>query len=599
MAFLSLTVCTTAMNEATYQLVVDLAYGRVCMDDPSFLLSNDQIELTIPRQLVYLAGLCHVIVEQQQQQQQQDGSSSSSLRMEGRTDVQTQTHFITLQKMYRELVSEVCNESNNNNKSTKQLLLPPSSSMKVYHLSPRLCTEEQKNVVKLDLARKVQELEILANEAVRELSTNGDDNDDDDDPEQSSPSIKKLKGKRRKKKKLQQHESLVKRKERQSRQKQISAVDVRMIGISNDEGGNNNNDDESESSSSTTIDTTTTLEVPAAMHPLQSNSGGPFNDDGENDDTTSGWIEIKRKVGDANKVRHERDGRSAAGTMILVDQDPTSQRTTLDIPRNPQHVSSASDQNDSQIVLETTTLKHNIVHHNQTSSMIQRTVSKDESNTILKKGDDSVVSDATTTSSEQLGEKQPGPVNVDHVLGFDPGRDLSTTTTSLGDEARIRELEELLTVTRLTLQEERVAHARTLQREKERHVDIVQALQLRLYISETRLKTYEDALEDHIQAVANNMSSSSTHHHHHNQIMTTTSTPLSERGVGLEGRSLGGDGSLPSSSLSPPSSATIPRGQVVSSPSLISKALQQSRALLTTADGGTSTTTPERNNDKW
>jgi len=36
----------------------------------------------------------------------------------------------------------------------------------------------------------------------------------------------------------------------------------------------------------------------------------------------------------------------------------------------------------------------------------------------------------------------------------------------------------------------------------------MQALQLRLYISETRLKTYEDALQQHVEAVANNVAAS-------------------------------------------------------------------------------------------
>ena len=69
-------------------------------------------------------------------------------------------------------------------------------------------------------------------------------------------------------------------------------------------------------------------------------------------------------------------------------------------------------------------------------------------------------------------------------------------------EQRILELEQ-------TLAETNQRHQKEQRKEKEKYNDLIQALQLRLYISETRLKTYEDALENHIQAVADNMSGTS------------------------------------------------------------------------------------------
>ena len=51
-------------------------------------------------------------------------------------------------------------------------------------------------------------------------------------------------------------------------------------------------------------------------------------------------------------------------------------------------------------------------------------------------------------------------------------------------------------------------HDKTLRQEKERSADQIQALQMRLYISETRLKNYEDALNQHIEAVSKNTSNS-------------------------------------------------------------------------------------------
>ena len=55
------------------------------------------------------------------------------------------------------------------------------------------------------------------------------------------------------------------------------------------------------------------------------------------------------------------------------------------------------------------------------------------------------------------------------------------------------------------LVEERKIHFKSKRELKEGFEDQIQALQMRLYISETRLKNYQDALEQHIQTVANNV----------------------------------------------------------------------------------------------
>jgi hypothetical protein len=64
---------------------------------------------------------------------------------------------------------------------------------------------------------------------------------------------------------------------------------------------------------------------------------------------------------------------------------------------------------------------------------------------------------------------------------------------------------ERIQVLEASMEEMKREHAKTLQQERQRHDDLVQSLQLRLYISETRLKTYEEALQTHIQAVALNV----------------------------------------------------------------------------------------------
>lgn len=70
---------------------------------------------------------------------------------------------------------------------------------------------------------------------------------------------------------------------------------------------------------------------------------------------------------------------------------------------------------------------------------------------------------------------------------------------------KIHELELELAAKEELLQKERVAHAKALLLEKEQSHERMQSLQLRLYISESRLKTFEDALDQHMEAVANNV----------------------------------------------------------------------------------------------
>jgi hypothetical protein len=72
-------------------------------------------------------------------------------------------------------------------------------------------------------------------------------------------------------------------------------------------------------------------------------------------------------------------------------------------------------------------------------------------------------------------------------------------------QERIQYLEMKLIQKNKQLVEERKIHFKSKRELKEGFEDQIQALQMRLYISETRLKNYQDALEQHIQTVANNV----------------------------------------------------------------------------------------------
>lgn len=77
----------------------------------------------------------------------------------------------------------------------------------------------------------------------------------------------------------------------------------------------------------------------------------------------------------------------------------------------------------------------------------------------------------------------------------------STDDTSVLAQ-RIRHLEHELAEANRRSEEERMAHSKALRKEKDRHESLIQALQLRLYISENKVRTYEDALEQHIKSVS-------------------------------------------------------------------------------------------------
>jgi len=81
----------------------------------------------------------------------------------------------------------------------------------------------------------------------------------------------------------------------------------------------------------------------------------------------------------------------------------------------------------------------------------------------------------------------------------------AVSATSEGLQEEIERLTLALKEANELLRQERIHHAQQLSQEKEHHANSMQALQLRLYISETRLKTYEEALDEHIQSVASNV----------------------------------------------------------------------------------------------
>ena len=104
----------------------------------------------------------------------------------------------------------------------------------------------------------------------------------------------------------------------------------------------------------------------------------------------------------------------------------------------------------------------------------------------------------TLTSPSRLELNEGSILNT----AMDPSNLQQSTDDASMLTQRIRDLELQLAEANRRSEEERMAHRKALRKEKERHESLIQALQLRLYISENKVRTYEDALEKHIESVS-------------------------------------------------------------------------------------------------
>jgi hypothetical protein len=121
----------------------------------------------------------------------------------------------------------------------------------------------------------------------------------------------------------------------------------------------------------------------------------------------------------------------------------------------------------------------------------------------------------TETMSTQHTERPPISSNENQIKSIATNTDTIATMTRSSQthleedpmqtiqtlQQQVQQLQAQLAQHELLLTQERQAHSKVLQQHEER----MQALQLRCYISETRSRAFEDALEQHIAAVANNV----------------------------------------------------------------------------------------------
>jgi hypothetical protein len=123
----------------------------------------------------------------------------------------------------------------------------------------------------------------------------------------------------------------------------------------------------------------------------------------------------------------------------------------------------------------------------------------------------------------------PDEISLPQIKDESDHNNTSSSSSSSPLEQRVRQLERQLAQTNQQWQAERQAHTKRLRCEKERSDTILQAVQLRLYISETRLKTYQDALEEHVQAVGENVYTPSSPPRRRRVEQNETASPLISR----------------------------------------------------------------------
>mmetsp|Transcript_27324 Transcript_27324/g.29492 ORF Transcript_27324/g.29492 Transcript_27324/m.29492 type:complete len:188 (+) Transcript_27324:2096-2659(+) len=125
---------------------------------------------------------------------------------------------------------------------------------------------------------------------------------------------------------------------------------------------------------------------------------------------------------------------------------------------------------------------------------------------------DSQVEDYSSLNTTNPSTENINSVAKNYVAGGDTASPLPSDNIPISSDLtvekrlaaqveRVTILQQNLTDLKQQLTEERLEHTKNLRKDKERYEDLIQALQLRLYIGETKLITYEEALQKHIQTV--------------------------------------------------------------------------------------------------
>jgi hypothetical protein len=328
----------------------------------------------------------------------------------------------------------------------------------MYALSPRLIpTEEQQKCIDQDIERNAKELESAANAVVKGL------HEMDDRAEETSSLTRKQQRKPKKKKNLPSSKD-AKKSIRHHADTRINIDD----GANDVQQNNHKGADDTEEPSETLEQLQLQIQTKNAL--LQS-------DDAAGD---GAWITVSKK-GLSNVSDCEADDSSSPSSERLQETTTTSQsfvetqETFIDTRGQRAPPSGGCESEDA---------------------------SSPARQQLLSFVDDAV--EETSNNDAKTLEAEPTPTPT--PTATKNNKEESSFALLLLQERNIRLLEQQLAEKEEQLANERRDHATTRRAGKERSDNLAQSLQLRLYISETHLKSYQEALDQHIQAVATNVS---------------------------------------------------------------------------------------------
>ena len=252
------------------------------------------------------------------------------------------------------------------------------------------------------------------------------------------------------------------------------------------------------------------------------------------DDEGAGWISDRKKTTIASSSS-QNDFRTGCRQRSFPPQQQHS-INEQSLPSKDDHETDGSHRTAPQTYaaefpsLPSHSGKDNdpsVIHH---GSISDRENSRVEEAHLAENNDDDDDDGPSTVEVEALDAAlPPAPTTATNSSSSS-----TTATTTTADPMaqdvfhRIQQLESALAESNRLLRNEQ----EKLREEQERHINSMQALQLKLYISETRLKTYQDALEDHIQSVAENVyqpTTSSPPRRSHPSRSNAKEEPLSSR----------------------------------------------------------------------
>ena len=407
----------------------------------SFEISENQRAFKMPPYLVYLVGV--LIAEEVLYQRK---NSVRTIRDERFADFQKQ-YLASSSVRSRD---DRRSNSNNSDKEKNTLLVEPSP--KIFLLTAGLHpTKELQAIVNQDLLKVCEKLESVANEARDALLR-----EEPRSSSSSSSSSSKGNNQQRTKSKHKQHK----------KNRSLQKIPVTKISPENDE----------EEPVSNKTSPKTTEEVMAMK--IQNS----IVDSTSTMEEENSWVEIKKNNCDSSRIK--------GGSTATINLDCGENKEEVDDMKyssnsikTTRSISVTREQTPMLHAKENTMINNDDRATSTTDLLPDSQDEKDSSSINIKHP-----STENTYSVMNNSNKLPTGSNSSSDNEF---RTMNSIELETHDDRRVAVLEQNLIDLEQKLTKERIAHT-----------NLIQGLQLRLYISETKLRTYEDALQNHIQAVS-------------------------------------------------------------------------------------------------